>query len=444
MEGSGEPEVKYAKSGTVHIAYQAYGSGSVNLVYAPGLISHLDYNWKLPTAARFFEGLGKFAKVAVFDKRGTGLSDREAGIPTFEERMDDIRAVMDAAGFERAILFGASEGAAMAVLFAASYPSRAAGLILYGGSAKGSWAPDYPWEWKKEEYEETISKMEKIWGSELLDDFRRRYQNEELANWYYNVTRAGSSPGGYAALMRSSVNMDVRSVLPAVHVPTLVLHRTGDQIECGRYLASHISGARFVELPGNLHNFFGEPDMADRMVEEVRKFAIQREPVTAVDRVLATVVFTDIVDSTKRATELGDARWHDLLEQHNSMVAGEVTRFSGKVVKNTGDGFLATFDGPTRAIRCAWATVRSAHQLGIEVRAGIHTGECVVGLEDVSGIAVHIASRVLDQASTGEVMVSSTVKDLVYGSGVSFADRGEYELKGVGEKRRLFSVEAVA
>jgi class 3 adenylate cyclase/pimeloyl-ACP methyl ester carboxylesterase len=439
------PEVRYAKSGNVHIAYQVFGEGSTNLIYAPGLISHLGYNWNYRGIARFFEGLGKFARVAVFDKRGTGLSDREAGIPTFEERMDDIRAVMDAAEFDKALLFGASEGVAMSLLFAASYPSRTVGLILYGGQAKGTWAPDYPWESKKEEYVANIELMERIWGSQKeLKRIVDRSGDEEFARWYFDLFRAGSSPGGYAALQKSYMNMDVRSVLPTIHVPTLILHRTGDQIGGGRYLASHISGAKFIELPGVDHFFFRETEIVDRIVEEVRKFSMEAKPISIQDRMLATVLFTDIVDSTKKASELGDARWESLLETHNSMIKEELSRFRGTLVKNTGDGVLATFDGPTRALRCAWAITKSAKDLGVEVRAGIHTGECIVGANDVSGIAIHIASRIMDQASPGEVLVSGTVRDLVYGSGISFKERGEYELKGVEERRRLYSVERVS
>jgi class 3 adenylate cyclase len=277
----------------------------------------------------------------------------------------------------------------------------------------------------------------------MLRALKTRYGNDDLARWYYEVTRAGSSPGGYAALLKSYMNMDVRSILPVIHVPTLVLHRTGDQIAGGRYIANHIRGAKLVELPGTLHNFYGEPEMADRIVEELRKFASEARGAASSDRMLATVLFTDIVDSTRKATALGDTRWQALLQRHNIMVTGEVSRFNGKVVKNTGDGFLATFDGPTRGIQCAWAIVNSARDLGIEVRAGMHTGECVAGSDDVSGVAVHIASRILDLASPGEVMVSNTVKDLVYGSGISFKDQGERELKGVEEMKRVYTVKAM-
>ncbi len=441
------PEVKYAKSGSVHIAYQLYGRGGTNIVYTPGLISHLDYYWREPGAERFFVGLGEFAKVALFDKRGTGLSDRETGIPTFEERMDDIRAVMDAAGFEKAVLFGASEGVAMSLLFAATYPSRTLGLISYGGSAKGTWSSDYPWEYTKQQYEEQCEFQSRTWGTvEQLRWYENRFKDKQFAKWFFEMGRAGASPGAYIALQRSYINMDIRSVLPAIHVPTLVLHRSGDQIGCGRYIASHIQGAKFVELPGTNHVFFMEPEIVDKILDEARRFSLQVAGPAAPasqDRILATVLFTDIADSTRKAAELGDIRWHSLLDQHNSMVKGEVARFSGAVVKNTGDGFLATFDGPTRAIRCAWAITKSAKDLGIEIRAGIHTGECVVSSDDVSGIAVHIASRILNEGSPGEVVVSSTVKDLVYGAGITFKDRGEYELKGVEDRRRLYVVERV-
>jgi class 3 adenylate cyclase len=435
------PEVKYAKSGEVHIAYQVLGSGPINLVFAPGLISHLNYYWKYDGTARFFESLGKFARVALFDKRGTGLSDREAGIPTFEERMDDIRAVMDSAGFDKAVLFGVSEGAAMSMLFAASYPSRTSALIIYGGQAKGVWSPDYPWEYTKEEYLADCELHERIWGTnEHLQRYISRSGDAEFGKWFFEMICAGASPGAYIALQKSYINMDVRPVLHAIHVPTLVLHRVGDQIGGGRYIASHIQGAKLVQLPGTDHFFFREPEMVDRIVDEVRKFVTDLRPAANVDRVLTTVLFTDIVASTRKVAEEGDARWQALLEQHNSMVARELQSFSGVLVKNTGDGILATFDGPTRAIRCAWAITKLAKEIGLEVKAGVHTGECIVTQSDVSGIAVHLAHRIMEKAVGGEVLVSETVKDLAYGSGITFKDKGQYKLKGFGEERRIFSV----
>jgi class 3 adenylate cyclase/pimeloyl-ACP methyl ester carboxylesterase len=435
------PEVRYAKSGNVHIAYQVFGNGPTNLVFAPGLITHLNYYWKYHGMVRFLEGLAKFSRVAAFDKRGTGLSDREAGIPTFEERMDDIRAVMDAAGFDKAVLFGASEGAAMSMLFAATYPSRTIALIIYGGHAKGSWSPDYPWEYTKEQYQADWELHERTWGTkEQLQRTIRALGDEEFAKWFNEMSLAGGSPGAYIALQKSYINMDVRPILPAIHVPTLVIHRVGDQIGGGRYIASHIQGAKLVELPGDNHFFFREPEIVDRIVDEVKKFITELKPIANVERMLTTVLFTDIVSSTKKVIEEGDARWQALLEQHNSMVERELKTFSGVLVKNTGDGILATFDGPTRAIRCALAIVKSAREIGLEIRAGLHTGECVLTQTDVSGIAVHIAHRIMEKAEGGEVLVSETVKDLVYGSGIAFADKGFHRLKGIEDRKRLYSV----
>jgi class 3 adenylate cyclase len=446
------PVVRYAKSGNVHVAYQLFGSGSLNLIVTPGSISHLDYYWQEPGLRRFLEELGNFANVAVFDKRGTGLSDRESGVPTYEERMDDIRAVMDAANFHDALLMGLSEGTPMSVLFAASYPSRTKGLVLYGSEAKGMWSPDYPWEATREEWEESFERTDRTWGT--MEATERavkalapsRLGDEKFSSWLGEMRRMGSSPGAAIALGRSEMNMDVRSILPSIHVPTVVIHLRDDKavdVGEGRFVASHIPGARLVELPGVDHMFFVDKQLTDRILEEIRGFASGLESAVTTDRMLATVVFTDIVDSTKKVAQLGDLSWQKLLQKHNSMITNEIHKFRGELVKNTGDGFLAIFDGPTRAIRCAWDVTRYAKQLGIEVRAGLHTGECIVTSADVSGIAVHIASRIMNEASGGEVLVSSTVKDLVYGSGVSFTDRGEYLLKGLEDKRKLFSVQTV-
>jgi class 3 adenylate cyclase len=451
-EGRSKPEVKYAQSGSVHIAYMSYGAGLVNLVVTPGSTSHLDYYWEEPGIRKLGDELAKFARVAIFDKRGTGLSDRNTAVPTFEERMDDIRAVMDAAGFDNAVLFGMSEGVPMSILFAASYPTRTRGLVLYGGEAKGTWSPDYPWESTKEQWDQYFATAESNWGT--IESAKEavavlapsRLNDEKFCHWMWEMRRMGASPGTGLALARSEMNMDVRTILPAIHVPTLVIHLTGDRaadIGEGRYIASHIPGARLVELDGIDHMFFVDPTLTDRIVSEIRSFAEETEPIARHNRLLTTVLFTDIVGSTRKAVELGDSKWQSLLESHNSMVENELRRFNGILVKNTGDGFLATFDGPTRAIKCAWAVTRAARDIGIEIRAGVHTGECMIGPKDVSGVAVHIASRVVNEASPGEVMVSGTVKDLVYGSGISFTDRGEYQLKGIEERRRLFAVESL-
>ncbi len=449
---SDAPEVRYARSGNIHIAYQVYGNGPVNLVLTPGAFSHLNYFWKESGMRRWLEGLGRFARVAIFDKRGTGMSDRDAGIPTYEERMDDIRVVMDAARFEDAVLVGFSEGVAMSILFAASYPMRTRGLVLYGGEAKGTRDPHYPWKPTNQEWQESLKRIEQTWGTKeweerwVSDIAPSRLDDSSFVHWLGEMIRVAGSPGAGVAAAKSEMNMDVRSALPAIHVPTLVIHLTDDKVNNigeGRYIAEHIPGARMLELPGRDHVFVVDSQITDRILKEIRKFATGVEPPTNVDRMLTTVLFTDIVGSTKKAADLGDSKWQDLLERHNAMVRDEVQRFNGVVVKNTGDGFLATFEGPSRAIGCALAIARFARELGVEVRTGVHTGECIIGPTDIGGIAVHLASRILGEASAGEVLVSSTVRDLVYGSRISFVDRGEHELKGIEEKRRLFSVASV-
>lgn len=442
--------MRYADSGNVHIAYTLHGEGPTNLVITPGTISHLDFLWEEAGFRKFVEEAGKFAKVVLFDKRGTGLSDREAGVPTYEERMDDIRAVMDAVAFDSAVLFGISEGAPMSLLFAASYPSRTNGLVICGGEAKGSWSPDYPWEATREQWEASFERVPRMWGTSEAAERAVSYLapsrigDAKFIDWLRNMFRMGASPGAQIALGRSEMNMDVRATLSAIHVPTLVLHAKGDKscdVAEGRYIASRIQGARMVELPGADHLFFASPSLSEIVLEETRKFLGSLGPRGKVDRILTTVLFTDIIDSTKKSSEVGDARWREMLHHHNAVVEAEVGQFGGKVVKNTGDGYLATFDGPSRAIHCAWQISQSISKSGIQVRAGLHTGECMVGADEVGGIAIHLASRIMDEASPGEVLVSSTVKDLVYGSHTKFIDRGERTLKGIEGAWRLYSVE---
>ncbi len=450
MVGLKKPEIRYAKSGDVHIAYQVFGNGPVDIVFTPGIVSHQDLVWEYPGMAKFLEGLAQFARVAHFDKRGTGLSDRDVGIPTYEERMDDIRAVMDAAHFEKAVLLGFSEGVPMSVLFGASYPSRTRGLVLYGGEARGLWAPDYPWASTAEDWEAGFQRTEQKWGTRELDDRRASFlapsglRDENFMRWLSRVFRMGGSPGASLALSKSEMMMDVRNILTTVHVPTLVIHLTGDRacnVEEGRYLARKIPGAELVELPGIDHLFFVNHQLTDAILAELRKFLSEMGKAPETSRVLMTVLFTDIVDSTRRAAELGDERWQELLGKHISMVENEIHRFRGEKVKDTGDGFLATFDGPSLAIKCACAVTEGAKQMGLEVRAGLHTGECTIGANDVGGIAVHIAARVMDLAGPSEVVVSSTVRDLVIGSKILFNDRGVHQLKGVDQRWHLFSVQ---
>jgi class 3 adenylate cyclase len=444
-----KPPIRYAKSGDVHIAYQLFGKGSANIVLTPGSISHLDYMWEEPGYRRFLEGLAEFAKVALFDKRGTGLSDRQAGIPTYADRMDDIRAVMDAAQLDNAVLFGISEGVPMSILFAAAYPSRTRGLILYGGLAKGSWSPDYPWRERREEVEAKLDLVERYWGT--IENAERaisimapsKIGDKKFTRWLWEMRRMGVTPGALIALEKSDLNMDVRHVLPTIRVPTLVIHLRGDRdenIEEGRYIAKHIPGAKMVELEGIDHMFFVEPKVTERILGEVREFVLNIGSPAPINRMLSTILFTDIVGSTRKAAELGDAGWKELLEKHNRVVREEVQRNGGIVIKSTGDGFLAAFDGPTRALKCACSIRKSLNSLGIQIRAGLHTGECIFSESDVSGIAVHIASRIMNLASPNEILLSSTVRDLVYGSNISFEDKGEHELEGIEGKRHLFSL----
>jgi class 3 adenylate cyclase len=435
------PETKYAKSGDIHIAYQVFGGGPIDLVFAPGWASHIEYAWQEPTFAQGLRRLASFSRVIWFDKRGTGLSDRSAELPTLEQRTDDIRAVMDAVGLDRAALFGMSEGGSMCALFAATYPERTSALVLYGAFAKRIWSTDYPWAPTREERQKWIDSLEKGWGSDLeLSTLAPSVAgDEQFKRWFTTYGRMSASPGAAVALAKMNTDIDIRHILSSIHVPTLVLHRTGDKdvnVGNGRYLTQNIPGAKFVELPGNDHWLFAGDH--DAVLGEIEEFLTGVRPPPAPDRVLATVLFTDIVDSTKRANVMGDNRWGDLLARHNDLVRKELARFKGREIKTTGDGFLAVFDGPARAVRCACAIREAIQQLGISVRAGLHTGECELLKEDIGGVGVHIAARVCEKAKGNEVLVSSTVKDLVSGSGIEFRDKGNHVLKGVPGRWRLF------
>ncbi len=440
-----QPQTKYAKSGDVHIAYQVVGDGPRDLVFVPGAWSHCDLMWEDPSWARFVSRLATFSRVIIFDKRGTGLSDRTFGGGTLEERMEDVHAILDAVGSKEAALLGLSEGGPMSILFSATYPQRTTALVLYGADAKGSWAPDYPWGPTREQFEEFISSLDKIWGTGyLLPRYAPSRANDPaFKEWWTKLERAALSPAGIAALARCWMEYDVRHCLPAVHVPTLVLHRRGDAtvpVDAGRHMAQNIPGAKYVELAGEDHvPWVGDQDA---LLDEVEEFLTGVRHAVAPNRVLATILFTDIVGSTERAAGLGDLRWRDLLDSFYSAVRKELERHRGKEVSTAGDSFLATFDGPARAIRCARAIRDSLQPLGIQVRSGLHTGECELIGEDVGGIAVHIGARVAAIAGPDEVLVSSTVKDLVAGSGISFKDRGAHELKGVPDTWRLFQVGA--
>jgi class 3 adenylate cyclase len=437
------PETRYARSGEIHIAYQVVGEGPIDLVFVPSWISQVEHYWEEPAVARYFNRMASFSRLIMFDRRGSGLSDPVLTAPTLEEQMDDVVAVMDAAGSERAAVFAQLEGGAMAAMFAATRPERTGALILYEAMPRMSWAPDYDWPLRIEEREAYVRTGRWGDGSRILGLAPHAADNDRLRRWFAKLERLAASPGTAARLMRWNGEIDVRAVLPSIQAPTLVLHRAGDafiDIRHSRYLAEHIPGARYLELPGTDALSFGSE--SERLLDEVEHFLTGARKLPDPERILATVMFSDIVDSTRRAAELGDRTWRQLLETLEEVVAGELDRFRGQAIKTMGDGFLATFDGPARAIRCAVAIKQAMAEFGLDVRSGLHTGEIEVMGADVGGIAVHIGARVGAIAGSGEVLVSGTVKDLVVGSGIVFADRGEYELKGVPGTWRLFAVEA--
>jgi class 3 adenylate cyclase len=438
------PQTQYARAGDISIAYQVVGDGPTDLVLVPGYVSHVEMLWDFPGAVRMIERITSFARLIVFDKRGGGMSDPVAGAPILEERIDDVRAVMEAAGSERAVLLGVSEGVPMCLLLAATHPELVSALVLYGGMARSTWAPDYPWATPADALLESSMEMApyllegaalEIMAPSIADDPQARQA-------FARYQRYATTPSMLQQNFLMFLDIDVRSILPSVEVPTLVLHRRGDMAvnrRAAEWMAGQIPGAKYVELPGNDHLLYvGD---SDRVVDEVEEFLTGSRRAVEIDRVLATVMFTDIVDSTQRASAMGDRAWRDLLDAQNDVLRHELDRFRGREIKTLGDGMLATFDGPARAIRCALAITEAVRPLGIEVRVGLHTGEVeLVGDDDVAGIAVHIAARVGAKAATGEVLVSSTVKDLVAGSGLGFVERGEHVLKGIPDQWRLFAV----
>jgi len=432
--------IRYTRSGEVNIAYQVTGAGLFDLVLVPGFFSHLEIDWEHPVHARFLERLGSFARLIRFDKRGTGLSDRGVGLPDLETRMDDVRAVMDAVGSEQAALFGYSEGGPMSILFAATYPERTRALVLYGTYSKRLRSEDYSWAPTWEDRLAVSRELEESWGENV--DLSTMIPNADAAEsaWFHRRGRASLSPAGARDLILMNAKVDVRDVLPAVQCPTLVLHRTGDldsQVDEGRYVAERIPGARFIELPGDVHVPW--VDMHP-MLDDVEEFLTGTRPTSISNRILATILFTDIVGSTDRLAAHGDAAWASLLERHHATVRRELSLFGGVEVDTAGDGFLALFDGPARAIRSALAIREALRDIELEVRAGVHTGEVEQASDGPRGIAVHLAARVLGTAGAGEVLVSSTTHDLVEGSGLEFDDRGAHELKGIDGARLLYAV----
>ena len=443
------PDVRFAKSGDVNIAYQVVGDGPIDLVYVQGAYTHLEAGWELPAFRRYCERLAEFTRLIMFDKRGLGMSERVPGATPLEVRMDDIRAVMDAAGSEQAAIMGESEGAPLGILFAAAHPERTRALILQGGEVRELKDDEWPWgESTPEELEGYMASIPERWGKGLgmrylVPSMADDASLPALERWLGKVQRNAATPASWEAFARMAFEIDVRDVVPTVHVPALIIHAAGDQVcDVGnaRWLAEHLDGAKYVELPGGDHVPWFDPD---ETLAEIREFLTGSREAEAPDRILATVLFTDLVGSTERATALGDRRWRELLEGHNAVIRAELDRYRGREVDTAGDGFLAVFDGPARAIRAGQAIVEAMRRLGLEVRVGVHTGE-VEQLPGgkLGGIAVHIGARVAAAAQPGEVLVSSSVRDLVAGSGLDFVDRGVHPLKGVAEERQLFALAA--
>ena len=441
-------EVAFARSGDVSIAYRVVGDGPIDLVYVQGAFTHLDVYWEQPAFRRYCERLGEFTRLILFDKRGMGMSDRVPGATPMDERMDDIRAVMDAVGSQSAAVMGESEGGPLGILFAAAHPERTRALILQGGEVRERTDEDWPWgEATVERFEANAALIPERWGkagtgiANRIPSIAGDPELSAIEIWWAKAQRNAATPASWAAFSRMAFDIDVRDVAASIHVPTLILHASHDQVchvENARWLARTVPGARFVELSGGDHLPWFHPEL---VLDEIREFLTGSREAEEPDRVLATILFTDMVGSTELAAKLGDRRWRDLLESHHGVVRSELTRYRGREVDTAGDGFLAVFDGPARAIRAARAIVGAVRDVGLEVRAGIHTGEIEqLPSGDIRGIAVHTAARVMSTAAPSEVLVSSSVRDLVAGSGFSFVDRGSHHLKGIDEERRLYAV----
>jgi class 3 adenylate cyclase/DNA-binding CsgD family transcriptional regulator len=437
-------ETRYARSGDVSIAYQVLGDGPLDLVYVSGWVSNIDVGWDQPRYARFKSRLASFSRLIIFDKRGTGLSDRSVDLPTLEQRMDDVRAVMDAVGSERAALLGISEGAPMCALFAATYPERTAALLMFGGYARRLWAPDHPWGVKREDRDRFIEMVEQGWGGPVALEVRApsHVNDEGFRTWFATYLRMSASPGAVVALTRMNDEIDVRPALPVIRVPTLVMHRTGDRsvaVGDGRYLAQQIPGARYIEYEGDDHLPYAG-DM-ETVLDDIEFFLTGIRPQFEPDRVLATILVMEVVAASEAAARRGAERWQATLDALRVGVAAELVRHRGREVRTTGTGIVAAFDGPARAIRCGGAMIEAARQLGLQARIGLHTGECDVSGDDIGGVAVEIAARVASLAVPDEQLVSNTVRDLVAGSGIRFEEVGNRPFRGLPADSRLFRVE---
>ncbi len=437
------PQTKYAKSEDISIAYQVAGNGPLDLIFVMGWVSNIECMWDDPSFNHLLSRLASFSRLILFDKRGTGLSDKVSELPTMEQRMDDVRAVMDAVNSEKAALLGVSEGGPMCALFAATYPARTTSLIMYGSYAKRVWDPEYPWAPTSEEREKFYESIKEGWGGPV--DLEKlapgQAHNEHFREWWATYLRRSASPADALALAKMNTEIDIRNILPAIHVPALIIHRTGDidiDVNGSKYLANKIPGAKFVEVKGNDHLLW--VGNYEEILDEIEVFLTGEHKYAQSERVLATVLFTDIVGSTEHVVELGDERWLNLLKNHDALVRKELSRFRGREIDTTGDGFLAIFEGPARAIRCACAIRDIVRSIGIEIRAGLHTGECEMIGKNVGGIAIHLGARVMSKAGAGEVFVSGTLKDLVAGSGIQFENRGRSTLKGIPGVWELYSV----
>jgi pimeloyl-ACP methyl ester carboxylesterase/class 3 adenylate cyclase len=437
------PLTRYAVADGVHIAYQTIGDGPRDLLFVPGFVSNVEHWWDEPAATRFFERLAAFSRVILFDKRGTGLSDRVADVAVLERRVDDLTVVLDAVGAGHAVVVGASEAGPTCAVFAATHPERVSALVLVGAMARWTSAPDYPWARSALTYKMVMRTMQASWGTGITMPLYApsRWADAGLRSWWARLERTGAGPGALHALLEANMNLDVRPVLPSIRVPTLVLHSVGDRavkIGGSRYIASVIPDAKFVQLPGSDHVFFGSD--SDALLVEIQEFVTGVRPLPGADRVLATVLFADLVGSTELLARIGDERWRSLLAEFRRLVRTELGRSGGREIDNPGDGFLASFDGPARAVRCALAIRAALGSIDLSVRQGLHTGEVEIVGAKLEGLAVHLGARVAGAASGGEILVSSTVKDLVAGSGLRFTDRGTHQLKGVPDEWHLYAV----